>query len=246
MYNIFISHAIANSRIAQTLAEALEKAGEDVETFVASRAGDIRADEAWLAGIERALKEADAYIVVLTPESILRPWLNFESGAAWFFNRQLIFVRIQALSTDEIHMPIASKQVYALDDEQQLHAIFQALELPLLNPEEWVARFTRDAVEDVLTGTEEVAWEGIQFQGCFYAWAGPLLNLQDRASVPAPPGLLNEIKKRGLRPRWANLNKVSHHVERGRTQVFATDKTTWRRLVTKGAQQLMVGKPITI
>ncbi len=241
--NIFISHATANSHIARSLAEALEKAREDVTTFVASRSGDIRADEDWLKGIERALQEADAYIVILTPESILRPWVNFESGAAWFFHGQLIFVRIQALSTDEIPLPIASRQVYALDDEQQLHAIFKALGLPLVNPEEWIARFTRDEFEDVLMGTEEVAWEGIQLQGMFYAWAGPLLDLQDLDSVPAPAGLLNEIQRRGLRPRWATLDRVTHHVERGLAQVFATDRTTWRRPVMDNNRPLMVGNP---
>lgn len=241
--NIFISHATANSNIAQTLAEALEAAIEDVITFVASRPGDIRADEDWLRGIERAIQEADAYVVVLTPESVMRPWVNFESGAAWFFKRQLIFVRIQALSTDEIPLPIASRQVYALDDEQQLHAIFQTLGLPLTKSAEWVARFTQDAVEEVLTGRNEAAWEGIQILDVFYAWAGPLLHLQDRASVPAPAGLLDEIQRRGFRPRWATLNRVPQHVDRGLAQVFATDRTTWRRPVMDRGRPLMVGNP---
>src|SRR3990172_5250921 len=92
--HIFISHEKANSNITRSLAEALEAAREDVTTFIASRPGDIRADEDWLKGIERALQEADAYIIILTPESVMRPWVNFESGAAWFFRRQLIFVRI--------------------------------------------------------------------------------------------------------------------------------------------------------
>jgi hypothetical protein len=43
--HIFISHAKANSNIARTLAEALEAACENVTTIVASRPGDIRADE---------------------------------------------------------------------------------------------------------------------------------------------------------------------------------------------------------
>ena len=51
--HIFISHAAANAGLARTLAEALENLG--ATTFLASRAGDIRADEDWLRGIERAL-----------------------------------------------------------------------------------------------------------------------------------------------------------------------------------------------
>ena len=80
--HIFISHAVSNRSIAQSLAEALEAAREDITTFIASCPGDIRADENWLGGIERALQEADTYIILLTPESVLRPWVSFESGAA--------------------------------------------------------------------------------------------------------------------------------------------------------------------
>ena len=112
--HIFISHATANARLARTLAEAFEHFG--ATTFLASRAGDIRAGEDWLRGIERALQEADAYIVLLTPESTLRPWVNFEAGAAWFSDKQLLFLRVQALAAGDIPLPISSRQVYALDD----------------------------------------------------------------------------------------------------------------------------------
>lgn len=212
-------------------------------TFVASRPGDIRADEDWLRGVERALQEADAYIVVLTPESVLRPWVHFESGAAWFSGRRLIFVRIGALSTDEIPLPIASRQVYALDNPEQLRAIFQALELPVLNAEELVRRFVLEAAADVLAGGDEPAWEGIQLQGVFYAWSGPLLHLQDRESVPPPAGLLEGIQRRGLAPRWAARDRVPQHIERGLSQVFATDQRTWRRPIMDRGRPLMVGNP---
>lgn len=176
--NIFVSHAVANKYIAQALAEALEAAREDVTVFLASRAGDIRADEDWLKGIERALKEADAYIILLTPESVLRPWVNFEAGAAWFFQRQLLFVRIQALSTEDIHLPIGFRQVYALDDKEQLPAVFSALGLSLSEPELVVGRLAEEASVAVATGSDEAAWEGLQVGGVFYAWAGSLLALE--------------------------------------------------------------------
>lgn len=239
---IFISHAVANMNIAQLLAKTLEAAREDVTTFVASRPGDIRADEDWLEGIERALKEADAYIILLTPESVLRPWVNFESGAAWYSQRQLIFVRIQALPIKDIPLPILSRQVYVLDDKEQLLAIFDTLELPLIDPENTSLLLAQQANARIVTGEDEAAWEGIQIGSDFYAWAGSLLSLEDRESVPAPPSLLEEIERRGLKPRWAALTKLNHHVERGLAQVFVTDRKTWRRPVLDRNRQLMVGK----
>jgi len=240
--NIFISHAVANKDIARSLADTLEAAREDVTTFLASRAGDIRADEDWLKGIERALQKADTYIILLTPESVLRPWVNFESGAAWFFPRQLIFVRIQALSTDDIPLPISSRQVYALDDKEQLLAVFKALGLHLEEPEQAVALFADQAKIAVFTGENEAAWEGIQVGSDFYAWAGSLLDLEDRDPVPPPADLVNEIRRRGLGPRWTNKSRMSNHIERGLAQVFATDRKKWRRPVIDQNRFLMVGK----
>ena len=228
--------------MAKCLAETLEAAREDVTTFLASRPGDIRADEDWLNGIERALQESDTYIVLLTPESVLRPWVSFESGAAWFFQRQLIFVRIQALSTDDILLPMNSRQVYALDDKEQLLAVFGALELPLSDPEMAAAKFAKKANTAVATGENEAAWEGIQVGGVFYAWSGSLLALEDRDPVSPPPDLMKEIERRGLRPRLANKNSINHHIDRGLAQVFATDRKTWRRPVMDRNRPLMVGR----
>jgi hypothetical protein len=240
--NIFISHAVANRNIARSLADTLEAAREDVTTFLASRPGDIRADEDWLEGIERALQEADTYIIFLTPESVLRPWVNFEAGAAWFSQRQLVFVRIQALSTGDIPLPINSRQVYAIDDKEQLLAVFKTLGLPLAEPQLAVAKFADQAATAVVAGEDEAAWEGVQVGDVSYAWAGSLLALEDRDQVPPPAGLLKEFERRGLKPRWANKDRMSHHIERGLAQVFATDRKTWRRPVIDQNRPLMVGK----
>lgn len=238
--HIFISHATANARLARTLAEAFESLG--ATTFLASRAGDIRADEDWLRGIERALQETDAYIVLLTPESTLRPWVNFEAGAAWFSGKQLLFLRVQDLAPGDIPLPVSSRQVYALDDVEQLGAVLDALRLPRNGIRDIVARFAAEAAEAVPAGENEPAWEGVQIQNEYYAWAGPLLNLQDREAVPPPPGLLEEIERRGLHARWGNHDRLAHHVQRGLAQVFATDRESWRRPVADRGRLLLVGQ----
>jgi hypothetical protein len=238
--HIFISHATANARLAGTLAEVLEQLGNT--TFLASRAADIRADEDWLRGIERALQEADAYIVLLTPESTLRPWVNFEAGAAWFSEKQLLFVRVRALDPGDIPLPIASRQIYALDDVEQLRAVLAALRLPQNNAGGIAVRFAAEADEAVPAGENEQAWEGVQIRDVYYAWAGPLVNLQDRDAMPPPRELLGEIERRGLQARWGNHDRLAHHIQRGLAQVFATDRESWRRPVEDRGRLLLVGQ----
>jgi len=139
-------------------------------------------------------------------------------------------------------LPINSRQVYAIDDKEQLIAVFKALGLPLAEPELAVAKFVDQATTAVVTGKDEAAWEDIQVGDVFCAWAGSLLALEDRDPVPPPAGLLKEIERRGLNPRWANKNRMSHHIERGLAQVFATDRKTWRRPIIDQDHPLMVGK----
>ena len=241
--HVFISHATANAALAEALAGALETAPQGVTTFLSSRPGDIRADEAWLQSIERSLQQADVYIIVLTPESVSRPWVNFEAGAAWFSGRRLIFVRISALPAGDIPLPVASRQTYALDDLPQFVAVLRALDITVDTPEEWVAQFVQHASAPVPGIVDEAAWEGIEIHGEYYAWAGPLLNLADRAATPPPVGLFPAIHERGLVPRWVNVNNLGAVIERGLAQVFATDRRQWRRPVTHRGQLLMVGNP---
>ena len=113
--------------------------------------------------------------------------------------------------------------------------------MPLAVPEPAVAHFAVQSAA-VVTGEDEAAWEGIQVDGVFYAWAGSLLALVDRDPVSPPADLLKEVERRGLKPRWANVNRRSHHIERGLAQVFATDRKTWRRPVIDRNNLLMVGK----
>jgi hypothetical protein len=238
--HIFISHATANAGLATVLAEAFERLG--ATTFLASRAGDIRADEDWLRGIERALEGADAYVVLLTPESVLRPWVNFEAGAAWFSKKQLLFLRIQALPAGDIPLPVSARQVYALDDVGQFGAILDAVHLPRNAIQDIVGRLARVAAEAVPAGENEPAWEAIQVEGVYYAWAGPLLRLQDNGAIPPPATLLRELERRGLQVRWGNQDRLAHHVQRGLAQVFATDRERWRRPVVDRGRLLLVGQ----
>jgi hypothetical protein len=241
---IFISHASADRRVAESLAELIDSSGGGVMTFVSSRSGDIRADAEWLPSVQRALREADTYIILLTPNSVLRPWVSFETGAAWFSNKQCVVLRAGGLTPEEIPMPLSSNQIYSLDSPADARAVFLALDseeppnLPQFLSE--VASLFR-SIE--LPGGTEADWEGIEHQGTFYAWAGPLLALEDKPEVVAPAQLPELLRQRGLSVRFGNRDRLSQHFGRGRSQVFATDKRTWRRPVVANDQLLLVARP---
>jgi hypothetical protein len=94
-----------------------------------------------------------------------------------------------------------------------------------------------------LAGDSEPTWEGLEFQGTFYAWAGPLLALDDKDAVPYSPQLTKLLEDRGMGVSFGNPEMLSDHFRRGRCQVFATDKKNWRRPVVHGRQLLLVKRP---
>jgi len=126
---IFISHSSADRDLAELLGRHIEAGGPDVRTFVASRAGDIRADTEWLRSVEKALREAEAYVILLTANSVQRPWVSFETGAAWFSHKTCILVRAGGLPPEEVPLPLSTKQLYALDEVEGARAVFCALSL---------------------------------------------------------------------------------------------------------------------
>ncbi len=48
--------------------------------------------------------------------------------------------------------------------------------------------------EAKLATNAEISWDGIEVQGTYYAWAGPLLAMEDKAAIPYSPQLITACK----------------------------------------------------
>ena len=87
-----------------------------MSVFRTTRLGQIPAGKEWLAVIQQNIRDADAYLVLLTPWSMSRPWINFETGAAWFSERKLVPVVAGDLAKDVVVEPLRSLQLLSLED----------------------------------------------------------------------------------------------------------------------------------
>jgi hypothetical protein len=190
--------------------------------------------------VQKALRQCHAYLILLSPNSVLRPRVSFETGAAWFSQKACVLVG-SGLTAGEVPLPLSGKQLYNLENVHEAGAVFAALGLTLTSPEEFLADIA--AVSKVeLAGEEEPSWEGLELDGTFFAWAGPLLALDDKGSIQCPPTLLDALRGRCLAVRWGNCDQLTHHYGKGRSQVFATDKSHWRRAVANDKQLLLVAR----
>lgn len=136
--SIFLSHAARDRGLAMFVRDQILASRPGIKVFVASRPGDIRADEDWLIVIQRELRAADAYCVLLTPNSNGRPWVWFETGAAWMSEKKWVIARA-GLSQNAIPLPLSIRQTYSLEDPDGAREIFRALDCDVTDIASFVA-----------------------------------------------------------------------------------------------------------
>src|SRR5947209_17176932 len=77
-YDVFLSYSSASQPWVRKFTDALTASG--ITAWF--DAHEILPGERWQDQIEKALRQSRVLIMVLTPESIQRPWTFFELGAA--------------------------------------------------------------------------------------------------------------------------------------------------------------------
>ena len=100
----------------QVVAEAVQKFIEEVlqvNVFVSCDKWAMFAGEQWLERIKAALERASVVVLMLSRESVARPWVNFEAGAAWLRGTAIIPVCFKNLNLEDLPKPYSGIQ--ALD-----------------------------------------------------------------------------------------------------------------------------------
>lgn len=86
---IFISHANIDRSLALLVKEIFNgnlikpEGGDIIKVFCSSDIGDIEGGKPWFDAIMTALRTSQVCISIMTPNSVHRPWVLFESGGAY-------------------------------------------------------------------------------------------------------------------------------------------------------------------
>src|SRR5438128_7301388 len=89
-YQVFVSHATSDKWLATTFCEKIEAAG--ASTFRDDR--DINGGDDIPEAIRDHIKRSRELVVLLTPDSVDRPWVLLEVGAAWGLRRDYRIVPV--------------------------------------------------------------------------------------------------------------------------------------------------------
>jgi TIR domain-containing protein len=241
---VFISHAVIDTAVAQQVAALISACDSATHVFVASRPGDIAPGQEWPIAIQQELRSASAYIVMLTPSSVSRPWVWFETGAAWMSEKLLIPILAGGLKRNEVPSPGDLRQLFLLDDPEHAKAILQAL--GLVATESALTSFL-GAIDGAAAVIADEAlrldgWHGVTVNAAYYAWRGPLDSLEDRKPIPEPAGLIDALRASGQTPHWTQAHNLAGAFAIGSYQVFQTDRKTYRREIHWGDVVLTVGQ----
>jgi hypothetical protein len=125
---VFISHIANESEIAIAFKELIESAFLGmIDVFVSSDADSIGMGEKWLEQITSALKSCSIEIVLCSPESVKRPWINFEAGAGWIREIPVIPLCHSGIEPSKLPLPLNLLQAANASEISSLKLIFPVL-----------------------------------------------------------------------------------------------------------------------
>lgn len=119
-HKFFISHSHDDNKITELLANLLKKITLDqIAPWYSSdksASGGISMGEMWFAEIIKQIEESNVLIPIVTPNSINRPWLYFESGIAQSIKTCLIIPVCIGIGRDQLYPPLSQYQTFQLSD----------------------------------------------------------------------------------------------------------------------------------
>lgn len=245
MTRYFLSHAASDAALAAFVEEQLRRLVPNGDVFRTSRTGQIPVGDEWFRVTTDNLRTADCYIVLLTPNSVDRPWMWFEAGAGWMSTRPL-FPVLAALSASEVPEPLKFFQLYSLEAPDEASMIFKELGGVLPDPAMFASAVRTFAKSIRQKHNAAEGWKGFAFDRYFMAWDGPVAELTTSIPIPTPEGLISRLAELGIHTQHGIIGDLTREYAAGLRDLWAVDFILRQRhhiLMPGGGQILLVRAP---
>jgi len=125
---LFISHITEEKELAVAFKELVESQFLGMlDVFVSSDENSIAMGQRWLDNITVALKASAVEVILCSPQSIRRPWINFEAGAGWVRDIPVIPLCHSGIEPSQLPMPLNLLQAAKATEVSSLKLIFPVL-----------------------------------------------------------------------------------------------------------------------
>jgi hypothetical protein len=131
---VFISFIHEEKTVAVAVQQLLQSRLATRDVFLSADHWQVFAGEIWLDRIRAELMSAKVVILLMSAESVKRPWVNFEAGAAWLTDKALLPVCFGGMTRDRLPKPYSGIQALDLRTEFYYLVASVAHHLAMLPP----------------------------------------------------------------------------------------------------------------
>lgn len=125
---VFISHITEEADLALKLKELIESSFLGmIDVFVSSDETSISAGARWLDNISNSLSNCSIELILCSPKSVTRPWINFEAGAGWVRGIPVIPLCHSGMEPVKLPIPLNLLQAAKISEISSLKLIFPVL-----------------------------------------------------------------------------------------------------------------------
>jgi hypothetical protein len=125
---VFISHITEEAPVARILKASLDtKFLGAFDVFASSHEESIELGSNWFDSIRNSIQKCDAVIVICSPISVGRPWINFEAGAGWAREIPVIPLCHSGLTPGKLPVPLNSLQAGMMSNRKDIKNLFSRL-----------------------------------------------------------------------------------------------------------------------
>jgi hypothetical protein len=125
---LFISHIAPEKEVAIALKTLVEREFLNmIDVFVSSDDSTIGLGQKWLDAITDGLRRCAVEIIVASPVSVKRPWINFEAGSGWIREIPVIPLCHSGMLPSGLPVPLNLLQAAVATEVSQLKLVFPVL-----------------------------------------------------------------------------------------------------------------------
>jgi hypothetical protein len=142
--DIFISFTHKDDAVAKAVSKFLREIfGDDADAFRSSDRNTIYAGENWIDRIIKELETTKVLISLFSLESVNKPWIHFEAGAAWRGKAKVIPVCFGGQTIDNLPKPYSILQAVEINDASACYYLAASVAHHLEKKQpEWPGRFS--------------------------------------------------------------------------------------------------------
>jgi len=236
---VFISHITEERETALLLKDLLQRTfSGDVQIFVSSDHESIGGGDVWFTKIAEGIKSSAVVIVLLSPDSVGRPWINFEAGVGFGADVLVIPALVHGLELGEVGHPLTSLHIRSLQTSDDVRAVMNDIGKKISRtPNAMIdTNVLFSLASQPMVG---IGWVGVDYDRQFLAVDGPVLKLRKIEEHAFINSYSDALKKGGFRPHLANRSNMSPSLDAGHKVVYLTDKKTYRAEITNNDTILM-------